>query len=224
MYSNKIESYKKGLRLTKAQKEIIVGTLLGDGHLETSNHGRTYRLKIEHSIKQKEYTDWIFNQFKLWTNKKPRTWKRYSQLPNGSMLVSQKYGFSTYSHGAFRFFGQQFYPKNGRKIIPKIIESLLAPLSIAIWYLDDGSFKSERHKTFIIHTHGYKKNDLKKAQKALKRYEINTKLHMQKRRSGIYWRIYVLSESAPRFRKIVKPIVNQIPSMKYKLGNKLPKR
>lgn len=224
MHSNKIESYKKGLRLTKTQKEIIVGTLLGDGHLETSNHGRTYRLKIEHSIKQKEYTDWIFNQFKLWINKKPRTWKRYSQLPNGSMLVSQKYGFSTYSHGAFRFFGQQFYPKNGRKIIPKVIEKLLTPLSIAIWYLDDGSFKSERHKTFIIHTHGYKKNDLKNAQKALKRYEINTKLHMQKRRSGIYWRIYILSESAPRFRKIVEPIVNQIPSMKYKLGNKLPKR
>jgi len=224
MHSNKIESYKKGLRLTKTQKEIIVGTLLGDGHLETSNHGRTYRLKIEHSIKQKEYTDWIFNQFKLWINKKPRTWKRYSQLPNGSMLVSQKYGFSTYSHGAFRFFGQQFYPKNGRKIIPKVIEKLLTPLSIAIWYLDDGSFKSERHKTFIIHTHGYKKNDLKKVQKALKRYEINTKLHMQKRRSGIYWRIYILSESAPRFRKIVEPIVNQIPSMKYKLGNKLPKR
>lgn len=224
MHSSKIEGYKKRLRLTEKQKEIIIGTLLGDGHLETLNNGRTYRLKIEHSIKQKEYVDWMYNQFGSWTNKAPEIRRRYSKFPNGSIILSQKYGFSTYSHGALRFFGKQFYSKNGKKIIPKIIEKLLSPVSIAIWYLDDGSFKSERHKTFIIHTHGYKKEELKIIQKALKKYQIKTNLHIQRRKNGTYWRIYILSESAPRFREIVEPIIDQIPSMKYKLGNKLPKR
>lgn len=223
MHSNKIEDYKKGLSLTKKQKEIIIGTLLGDGHLETLNNGETYRLRIEHSIKQKEYVDWMYNQFKEWTNKAPEIRKQYLRFPNGSIVLSQKYCFSTYSHGAFRFFGQQFYPKN-RKIIPKMIGKLLSSMSIAIWYLDDGSFKSERHRTFIIHSHGYKKSELRIIQKALQLYGIDTNLHMQKRKNGTYWRVYILSKSAPKFKEIVEPIINQIPSMKYKLGNNLPKK
>ena len=38
-------------------KEMLVGKILGDGCLETQNNGATWRLKIEHSFKQKEYVD-----------------------------------------------------------------------------------------------------------------------------------------------------------------------
>lgn len=224
MNSKKIENYKKKLKLKKLQREIIVGTLLGDGHLETQNKGKTYRLKIEHSIKQKEYLEWMYKQFESWVNGNIKYRKCYSKFPNGTEKISQKCSFTTYSHGILRFYGQQFYSKKGIKIIPKLIEKLLTPVSIAIWYLDDGSFKSEKHKTFIIHSHGYKKNELEIIQKCFLKFGIKTKLHKQKRKEGIYWRIYVLSDSAERFVKIIKPIINQIPSMEYKLGNKLPKR
>ena len=50
--------------LTKNQQEILVGLLLGDGHLETRNNGRTYRLKVEHSDEQSDYTEWLFQIFK----------------------------------------------------------------------------------------------------------------------------------------------------------------
>lgn len=223
MHSNKIERYKKGLKLTKFQREIIIGTLLGDGHLETINNGKTYRLKIEHSAKQKEYVEWLYNQFKSWVNGSTKFWDRISRFPNDSIKISQKCGFTTYSHGMLRFYGKQFYSKKGIKAVPKLIEKLLSPTSIAIWYLDDGSFKSQRHKTFIIHSYGYTKNGLKRVQKAFTRFGIKTKLHKQKREKGIYWRIYVLSESAEKFAEMVKPIIGQIPSMRYKLGNKLPK-
>lgn len=39
-------------KLTEQQREITVGLLLGDGHLETRTNGRTYRLKVEHSEEQ----------------------------------------------------------------------------------------------------------------------------------------------------------------------------
>jgi len=223
MHSNKIENYKKGLKLTQIQREIIVGTLLGDGHLETSDKGKTYRLKIEHSTKQKEYVEWLYSQFKSWINGGIKIWERISKFPNGSTKISQKCGFTTFSLGFLRFYGQQFY-SNGIKVIPKLLEKLLTSTSIAIWFLDDGSFKSQRHKTFIIHSHGYSKNELKVVQKCFARFGIETKLHKQKREKGIYWRIYVLSESAEKFAGMVKPIINQIPSMSYKLGNKLPKK
>jgi hypothetical protein len=56
MNIKEIEEIKKNLKLTKKQRGIIVGLLLGDGHLETQNNGKTYRLKVEHSLEQKDYT------------------------------------------------------------------------------------------------------------------------------------------------------------------------
>src|SRR3989339_1494762 len=132
MYSNLIENYKRNLKLTKEQRAIIVGTLLGDGHLESSNKSRTYRLKIEHSIKQKEYVGWLYQRMKPWINGLPKARKVNSIFPNGKILESTKYGFTTYSHGNLRYYGQQFYSKEKKKVVPKMISKLLSPLAIAI--------------------------------------------------------------------------------------------
>lgn len=223
MHSNVIEKYKKTLTLTRHQREIIVGTLLGDGHLETQDGGRTYRLKIEHSLKQKEYVDWLYDQFKEWVGGRPRIRVQQSTLPQGVVKSFTSCGFTTYSHGAFRFYGQQFYTNQGKKIVPKMIAKLLTPAAIAIWYLDDGSWKSKRHKTFIIHTHGYRNQDLRLLQQTLDRFGVNTLLHRQIRETGIYWRLYILSESAAKFRELIEPTIKQVPTMRYKLGNKMPK-
>lgn len=219
MHSDLIEVYKKTLKLSKEQIAIIVGTLLGDGHLETSNNGRTYRLKIEHSLKQKEYVDWLYRKLENLTGEKPKTRMRDVIFPNGSKMESAKYGFATYALPSLRFYGQQFYPTPLReKTIPKLISRFLNPLVMAVWYLDDGSYKSVRHKTFIIHTHGYSRHELTRIQKAMKNLGIESSLHRQNRENGVYWRIYILSKSAIRFVQLIQPIINQVPSMKYKLG------
>lgn len=224
MHSKTIEERKSALKLTKRQRAIIVGKLLGEGHLE-SRKGVVYRLKVEHSIRQKEYVDWLYKELKSLVRTKP-----YSRVQKGTLpyknkhYVGIKYGFVTYSLASLRFYGQQFYSNSGKKVIPKIVHKLLTPLSIAIWYLDDGSYISNRHKTFIIHTSGYPRKDLRILQQALTKFGIKTKLHRQRREEGIRWRIYVLSESREKFRKMIEPIVAQIPSMRYKLGNKMPKK
>lgn len=202
-----ITEYKKTLKLSNKQKDILVGLLLGDGHLETLNQGRTFRLKIEHSLKQEDYVKWLYKNFKEWTMSPPYRKKR----KNGQESV----GFTTYSHGALRFYGQQFYCKK-KKIVPKIISKLLTPMGIAVWFMDDGSRKSLKHKTYIIHTLGYSKNDLEILQKVLvKKFNIKTKLHKQKEK---YLRLYVLSESADNFRKIIESYIKKIVSMRHKIG------
>ena len=207
MYSKALESYKKNLSLTKSQKEILVGLMLGDGHLETMNRGRTYRLKVEHSIKQKDYVDWLYGMFKEWVRKPPVVREKFVF---GRKFVN--YYFSTYSSGKFRFYGQQFY-RDGKKVIPKMIAKLFSPLALAVWFMDDGSIKSKKHKTKLINTQSFSLQDLKRLQRALKdKFGIITT--RKKERTG--WRLYILSESIRKFEALINPYV--IPSMRYKLG------
>lgn len=203
MNNQEIHKNKSNLRLTKRQKSILVGLLLGDGHLETQNNGRTYRLKVEHSIMQKEYVEWLHKEFEKWVPGKIYTKQR------GAF---KSVGFTTYSHGSLRFYGQQFYDKKV-KHIPKIIKKLLDPLGLAIWFMDDGSRKSAKHHTYNIHTLGYKKEELMFIQGVLSDlFQIDTALHKQKIKS---WRIYIPARSAVRFTALIEEYI--IPSMRYKL-------
>ncbi len=211
MRSKEIENYKKNLRLTSIQRDIIVGLTLGDGHLETQNNGKSYRLKIEHSVFQKDYLDWLHGKFQEWVRMPPKL-KFKNKKPFS-------YHFSTYSHESLGFYGKQFYD-NKKKIIPDIIEELLTPLSLAIWFMDDGSLKSKKHTTYVIHTLGFQRDELERIQKVLsKKFGIETTLHKQKEK---YLRLYIPSGSAEKFKKIVSPYI--IPSLRYKLGNKMPKK
>lgn len=198
---------KSKLKLTTKQKEILVGIILGDGHLETQNKGRTYRLKVEHSIKQKAYVDWLYENFKDFIISPP---KERTRLSLGKELTS--YGFTTLSTSEFRFYGQLFY-QNGKKVIPKTISEMLSCKSIAVWFMDDGSFKSKSHKTYIIHSNSYTKKELEIIKEVFaKKFGIEVGIHKQYSQ----WRLYVYTKSALSFRKMIEPFI--VPNMKYKLG------
>jgi len=180
---------------------------LGDGHLETQNGGRTYRLKIEHTFWQKEYTDWLYQIFKDWVLTAPQEKK---QIVKG--IEYKKYWFSTLSHGAFRFYAQQFY-RNKRKVLPKSIGKWLAPIAMAVWFMDDGLIKSKRHQALILNTQGFTKIEVLKLIKILKdRFNIEA----QTRKQRDLYQLLIAGQSARKFKNIVDPYL--LPSMRYKLG------
>ena len=192
--------------MNKEQRSILVGTLLGDGHLETQNQGRTYRLKIEHSIKQKDYTDWLYQKFKSWVNELP---KEKNKVVKGKTYTN--YYFQTRSVGEFRFYGQIFYDRNGRKVIPEFIGKLLTPLALAVWFMDDGSYKSKQHKALILNTQCFSKKDLRLLIEAFdKCFDIEVKLRSQ--REG-----YQLIIPRPeKFIELILPYLRK--EFYYKLG------
>jgi|SRR3989344_350837 len=193
--------------LSVQQRNVLVGLLLGDGHLETQNGGKTYRLKVEHSESQRDYTEWLFQLF-LPLCEQITLYRKVKK--NGKAYV----GFRTRSSGIFRFYAQQFY-RGRKKEMPRIIRKLLSETGIAIWFLDDGSKKSTRHKTYIVHSLGFSRKELMKMQKVLQeKFNINVSLHRQKKE---FYRVYVQSKSASRFREIIEPYVSQFSSMKHKL-------
>ena len=209
MNTNEIREYKKTLKLSKLQRQILIGTLLGDGHLDTQDEGRTYRLKVEHSSAQREYLEWLHSNFSEWVRSGIYEKKR----DDGREHI----GFNTYSHGALRFYAHQFYDGK-KKRIPVQIGKLLSPIALAVWFMDDGSWKSDSHRTFIIHTVGFARNELERVKEALKKhFGVEVNLHKQKEK---YWRLYVSANSAEKFAKLVRPYVSLVPSMLYKLGNR----
>lgn len=211
MRSKEIEEYKLNLKLSDEQKEIVVGLLLGDGHLETQNRGRTYRLKIEHAMYQKEYVQWLYKIFKDWVRTAP---KDRTQTVLG--IRYDKCGFQTLSHGAFRFYAQQFY-QNKKKVLPKQVQKWLSPLAMAVWFMDDGSMKSDRHRALILNTQSFSKSEVLRLREILKeKYGIEMALRKQSRKQIEIYQLITLKGSAEKLVEIIKPYI--VPLMRYKLG------
>jgi hypothetical protein len=62
------------MNLSEEEKSIIIGSLLGDGHLE--RNGVHFRLQITHSIKQKSYLLWKMRKLKRLLSGKIYVYKR----------------------------------------------------------------------------------------------------------------------------------------------------
>lgn len=207
MNRKELEAYKSKLKLTPVQREIIVGKLLGDAHLSNYPTGPRYKLMIQHSLNQKAYVDWLYKQFKDWVLTPP---KEKDQVVRGKLY--KKYWFNTFKHIAFKFYAQQFY-RNGKKVVPGLIHHWLTPLGLAVWFMDDGSIKSNQHKALILNTQCYVDADLKRLQDVLfNKFGIQTKLRKQKEGK----QIYILSETVEKFVSLIRPFV--LPDMEYKLG------
>ncbi len=206
MRSKEIEEYKSKLSLSQRQKEILIGLILGDGHLERLYTPILGRLKVEHSYKQKEYVDWIYEEFRNWIRSKPKSKRK--KVWNKTYL---NYGFITYGHRLLGEFQEKFYRKK-KKIIPNDLEKDITPLGLAIWYMDDGSIKSRKHKGLFLNTQGFREDDVKRLQEVLKvKFGISSTTRKEKNGK----QIYLGGKSGEKFIALIKPHI--ISSMKYKI-------
>src|SRR5437763_928756 len=162
MRSRAIEDYKSTLVLSPAQREAIVGLVLGDACLETQNGGQTYRLKIEQSARQQAYIDHLYALFREWVLTPPGA--RSKRASNGTATVNL--AFQTVSHAAFRFYAQQFYA-DGRKRVPALVGHWLTPRGLSYWFMDDGSLKSSQSKGVILNTHCFDQQDVERLARCL---------------------------------------------------------
>ena len=206
MRSRIIEEYKNKLSLSSRQKEILIGAILGDGHLEKLYTPELARLKIEHSYKQKEYVDWFYKEFKNWIRTKPK-----QKIKKVWGKIHKNYGFTTYGHRLLGNFQKDFY-REKKKVIPGYLSKKMTPLSLAVWYMDDGSIKSNKHKGVFLNTQSFSEADVKTLQSIL---ENKFGIVSSTRKDETGEQIYIGGNSGERFIKIIAPFV--IPSMRYKI-------
>ena len=180
--------------MTKRQKELITGKLLGDGSLE--NRGRANsRLQIRHSIAQKEYVDWSYLQLKEFVPSKP---KRHMN----------SYYFRTKSLPLFSRIRKEWYIKN-RKSLPENLR--LSPFILAVWYMGDGYY-DRKNKAMWLCTHCFNKQEIKFLQRLLREMAIDSGAIKDR----THYKLRVLSRCTDKFIKTIKPFI--VPSLYYKIG------
>ncbi len=207
MRSKAIEAQKSLLKLSPRQREVVVGVLLGDACLESQNQSRTYRLKIEQSADHEAYVRHLRSELGGWVLSGPRRREKTSRL--GTPTVS--WAFNTVSHGAFRFYAQQFY-LHGRKQVPKLIHRWLSPRSLAYWFMDDGSMKSSQSKAVILNTQAFELPDVQRLIDVLaSHFQLAAKVRKQSDGN----QVFISGRSFEKFRELVDPFV--IPEMRYKI-------
>lgn len=200
--------YKKGLKLTQEQKDILIGTLLGDSTMRLSAGVPVYAIKFEQGIRYKEYVEHLFGIFQPYCGSSPniRTIKKGEDR--------QSIYFATYRHDDFIFYYNYFYvitdsasetgkvTKKGIKIVPKNIHKLLTARAVAYWFMDDGTFSKSGKKSYYFSTQGFTKPDCQRLCDALKsNFDINSNVHKDK----TFWRIYVNADSSQKLIDLISP-------------------
>jgi hypothetical protein len=130
-----VESLSKGDRaairqaeMTEDQKQVCLGTLLGDGHLIERGS-----LKVTHAWHQFTYLKWKH------TILSPHVCAIGYEESVKEVTGTRCFGFllRTTPHTWLKSLHKVFYP-DGRRIFPSSVLESLEPLGLAVWYFDDG--------------------------------------------------------------------------------------
>ena len=195
---------KQFISVSDRQMEILAGCLLGDGYIFKRG-----TIQIEQGERQKDYLFWKYEELKSIRSGKV-----------GKVIRKKKSGIITSS---YRFFSRQYFRvwrrsmyKNGRKIIPPSVLDLITPLSLAIWYMDDGFKKNDY--SIIIATDSFSIASLKKLRLMLQdKWFINTRVAIKTTAGKRFRRLTIGSYDLVRFFELIRPYI--IPSMRYKISD-----
>lgn len=196
--------------MTRRQKAVVIGSILGDGFLQKTGKSNA-RLRLEHSFKQKEYLLWKYQILKNYFQSKPQ----YLERSNLKFGKSYQYIRAQSSSGSeFGKLLQLFYVNNTKVIPAAIVNSLKDPLSLAVWFMDDGYYYP-RDKMAYIYLPKYPQQSLNLLFNALKvNFCLAPTFKIKKR--GEYVLIFSVGETAKLMDLIKEHVIS---TMNYKLSS-----
>lgn len=194
---------RQNIQLTQTQKEILFGGLLGDFCIV--KHVKNYRGAVVHSIKQENYAKFLHSKLKSIVGQ-----LRCIKVKANNKIYDECQ-FTLRPNLQLESFYNNFYNDfNGKKDVPYDL-SLLTPLAIAIWFMDDGFLINNGHsQTLGFSTCSFSLEGLVRLQNYLKtKYDIDTII-----RKNFY--LIVRQKDAQKLASLIQPYI--IEEMYYKLG------
>lgn len=206
--------------LSKEQKRLLIALLIGDGTISNN-----YVFKLSHSIEQKEYLEWKVNLL-----------DRFGIKNNGIKEYVSSCGYNygkrvLYSqmslHSTIKALRRSIYvPK---KTFTRKLLNWLDELGLAIWFMDDGFININESEQ----RHGSVQRNIRMST-CVDEQTCNMMINYFKERWDVEFRpflekskLYSLAtrtnNDTDRFIEIVKPYVEQVPSLLYKIRKSLTK-
>lgn len=189
---------------TNLQLEVLFGSLLGDMSFSKTISNKI-KGKVEHCLQQKEY---VLYKHKLLENLCLKVFEsnKFDKRTNKTYYST---GFNLKTNESLIELYNMFYV-NGKKVIPQDL-SLLTPIAIAIWFMDDGAKGTKGGSTFSTNCFSYK--DINRVKNYLTdKYNLNLSIH--KNKTGQFL-LYVKKKNKEHFINLISDFM--IESMKYKL-------
>jgi hypothetical protein len=182
--------------INEDQLQIVLGSFLGDGHLDRSNISR-YRLRVIHGIKQEDYCKWKANMF------------------NSPLTYIEKNGYGHKPAVSFstRLFGMpSSFPKI-KNTCPQWVLDKLDARGLAIWFMDDGSVSSGINA--CISTCSFDEESQKRIVEKLQSMGIDCNYKYYKHRDSGYFSIYLNKKGYVKLCEIISPYIHK--NLLYKL-------
>jgi uracil-DNA glycosylase family 4 len=211
----KAGSLKKGDELILKQpslggmhKDFIIGILLGDGGWHYDNKINP-GISFSHSDKQKDYFDYKVKILKDFVGKAYTYPAKITGNRKNNLL------YKVYLKRSFQFkFLMELYGSK-REYPSKLLEEANSPVTLAVWYMDDGYAPRgyKKHITSaLIAAHSWNIEEIEKICKVIKKkFNLEAKI----KKHGKYFDISFNCEERDKFFKLVAPYI--IPSMQYKI-------
>jgi hypothetical protein len=170
------------ISLSKEQKSILFGIILGDGYLQKTGK-KNARLRLEHGENQKEYLLWKVKKLGRFFQGKPK------YLERTHPISKRRYNYWRHQSQSMPYLGKLrkiFYP-NSKKTIPEDLEKYLTPLTLAVWYMDDGYYYL-RDRCSYLYLGNVTKEEAKIVTRVLlKKFNIVTRVKQKKKGYAIYF-------------------------------------
>lgn len=193
---------KEDMPLSQAQKEYIYGALLGDACLKKNTDNSNAYLSIGQINLQ--YVKWQYRIMKKFVRSKIKIYRKQGR--------SNLYYFDTISHPNFTKIYYLVYSKGRKRINNEWIRNL-TPLSLAFWYLGDGSI-TRSTRQMRISTESFSREELKLLRRFLfKKWGITVEIKPSPAK-GKFLMLFHAKER-DKFFSLIKQY--SIPTMMYKI-------
>ncbi|MBI4086850.1 hypothetical protein HY416_02605 [Candidatus Kaiserbacteria bacterium] len=199
------------INLTRNQKAILVGTLLGDGSLQKTG-AKNARLRLEHGAKQKEYLLWKMQAFSHLFQGRPTRLSRVHPKSGATYEYWRAQSNATPALGAWRVL---LYPDGKKRIPENLTEILTEPLGLAVWYMDDGYYYP-KDKNSYLYLGTVSKDEAEIARSAVEHnFHLVSRIYDKKKKG---FALYFSPSETKKMHDLIRRYV-VLPLFAYKLGD-----
>lgn len=209
-------------KFNKDSRNLLIALLLGDGTISNNNV-----FKITHAENQKDYLEWKVKQLNE-NGIRNNGVKSYTKTRGFNIGVSVYY--TQLNIIPFTKVLRRIVYKDKKIIGNRKLLNRLTPMGVAIWYMDDGHINIRKTKEGKVHGFYIKistcepKDEVQVIIDYFKeQWGINFYMFHEGRKKDSY-SLCCGTKEGLKFIELIKPYVEQVPSMLYKIQFDLSQR